>query len=331
MLGAVLPKAGGCALLCAGGHGLPAGGLLLGGVENLTADDGLVVILGPVFGELPGIHDGFLVDAVLPEGLLHNDVAAVFLILKNGLQGGEIPGHLAGDVGDLLRLQLGLDGPECVPGEVAFEDEADDFRLVRHDFRFSVRAADIAQKVLVLDGDLALLHGLPLAPAHVFADALALGLREGAIEGEQELAFPRDGVEVLLFENHGDAQLTQLTGVFHGIQRVPGEAGEGFGEDQVDLAPPALADHALEVLPALDRGAGFALVREHVGHDPVRVTGDFIGVVAHLGLVAGELLLVVRGDTAVRGDPQLFFLGLRLSRFPYRWDYYEFAGSGCHL
>lgn len=149
-----------------------------------------MVVLGPVFGKLSGIHDGFLADAVLTEGFLHNDIAAVFLILKNGLQSGEIPGHLAGDVGGLLRLQLGLDGPERVPSEVAFEDEANDLRLVRHDLRLPVLAADVAQKVFVLNDDPALLHGLLLAPDHVFADTLTLRLSECAVEGEQELAFP---------------------------------------------------------------------------------------------------------------------------------------------
>ena len=331
MFGAVLSKAGGCAFICAGGHSFPAGDLLLDGVEHLPADDGFVVILGPVFGELSGVHDGFLADAVLAEGLLHHHVAAVFLILKDGLQGGDIPGNLAGNVGDLFRLQLCLDGPESVPGEIPPEDEADRFSLVRHDLRFPVLAADVAQEVLKLNDHPALLHGLLFAPDDVFADTLALGLGEGAVEGEQELALPGDGVEVLLLENDRDAQLAQFTGVFDGVQRVPGKAGEGFGEDEVDPAPPALADHPLEFLPAADGRAGFALVGEHVRHDPVRIFCDFFGVVALLRLVAGELLLVIGGDAAVGGDTELLFHGLSLGCVFHGRDHNESAGSGCHV
>ena len=167
VLEAVFSKAGGRALFGAGGHRPAACCLLLSGIENLPTDDGLVVVLGPVFGELPGIHDGFLADAVLAEGFLHHYVAAVFFILENGLQSGDVPDGLAGDVRDLLRLQLGLDGPERVPGQISFEDEADRLSLLRHNLRLSILATDVAQEVLVLNDHPAVLHGLAFAPAYI--------------------------------------------------------------------------------------------------------------------------------------------------------------------
>ena len=80
MLAAVLAPAGGGALSRGARLGVPPGHLQLDGVEGLPADDTLMVVLNQVFGELAGIGDHLLADAVLDEGLLEQDVPAVFLV-----------------------------------------------------------------------------------------------------------------------------------------------------------------------------------------------------------------------------------------------------------
>ena len=312
VLAAVLPKPGRRTLFRAGGHGPPAGSLRLDGVEHLPADDALVVVLDQDLGELPGVLDDLFADAVLDEGLLQEHVAAVFLILQDGLQPGDIPGRLAGDVGHTVRLQPGLEGAEGISGQVAVIDKADSFRLVRHDLRLAVFTLHIAQEPLVLDDGPACFHCLMFSPAHVFADALAFGLGEGSVEGDEEFALRVDGVDVLLLEDHGDAQVPQFAGVLDDVQGVSGEAGEGFGQDEVDPAHPALSDHLLELLPALDGGAGDALVRKHRGHGPLGILRDLLGIIGSLGLVTGELLLVVGRHAAVGGDPEVLLGGLGL-------------------
>lgn len=80
VLGAVFSKAGGGTLFRTGGGSVPAGGFLLDGIENLPADDGLMVVLYQDLWELAGVFDDLLADAVLDEGLLQENIAAVFLI-----------------------------------------------------------------------------------------------------------------------------------------------------------------------------------------------------------------------------------------------------------
>ena len=80
MLAAVLAPAGGGALSRGARLGVPPGHLQLDGIEGLPADDALMVVLNQVFGELAGVWNDLLADAVLDKGLLEQDVPTVFLV-----------------------------------------------------------------------------------------------------------------------------------------------------------------------------------------------------------------------------------------------------------
>ena len=313
MLATVLTPASGGALSRGARLGVPPGHLQLDGIEGLPADDTLMVVLNQVFGELAGIGDHLLADAVLDEGLLEQDVPAVFLVGQDAPDMGCHPLCFSGDRGNSLALQGRLDLPDAVPGQIAVIDEADGLRLLRHDPWLAVGALLIAQQLLVLHGDMAGFHGLTLAPGPPATGALALGLGESPVQGDQKLALRVDGVDVLLLEDHWDTQAPQLPGEVEGVHGVAGEAGDGFSQDHVDLPLPALADHPQELLPLTGGGAGDALVREHPGHGPARFLHDLLGVVGELIVIAGELLLAVRGHPAVGRHPQvaplLLFLG----------------------
>src|SRR5699024_5877457 len=127
----------------------------------------------------------------------------------------------------------------------------------------------IAQHLLILHGDTALLHGLPLSPADPATGALALSLGEGSVEGNQELTLRVDGVDILLFEDYRDAQAPQLPGVIEGVHGVSSEAGDRLGQDHVDLSLAALADHPQKFLPFIGGGTCDALICKYTGHGPV--------------------------------------------------------------
>lgn len=108
---------------------------------------------------------------------------------------------------------------------------------------------------------------------------------------------------------------------FQAVHRVPGEAGEGFGQDGVDLAPLAGGDHLIEVFPLFHAGPRKSLVSKDAGQLPVWILLDLLGVVGFLRLVAGDLLLAVGGYPAVGRYPLvLLFPRLRGVSIPLGGD-----------
>ena len=60
-------------------------------IEPFSRDDGLMVVLNQIHGKLSSITDDLLADAVSNEGLLEQDVTAVFFIRENRPQIGGCP------------------------------------------------------------------------------------------------------------------------------------------------------------------------------------------------------------------------------------------------
>lgn len=87
------------------------------------------------------------------------------------------------------------------------------------------------------------------------------------------------------------------------IYGIPGEAGDGFGQDNVDAATQSKIDHPVEVFPVLGIGAGNTAIRKHFYKLPVRIAFDVAGVEIHLCLITGLLLVLFRRDPGVGGDP----------------------------
>ena len=69
-----------CGKHCAVIHSFSNIHLRLYGIILFTADNALVVIFNEVHGKLACILDGLAVDKVLPEGLLHQHITAVFFM-----------------------------------------------------------------------------------------------------------------------------------------------------------------------------------------------------------------------------------------------------------
>ena len=154
-----------------------------------------------------------------------------------------------------------------------------------------------------------------LAPLDAGGYPFAFGLCEGAVDGDEEFAFRIDGVDILLLEDDRDTHATQLAGIAQSVHGVAGEAGYRFGKNHVDLALPALPDHAKKILALAGGGTGDTLIREDIRHRPVGICHDLFRVVCFLVFIAAKLFIFFGGHTAVCSYPEIFLLFLILRRF----------------
>ena len=154
-----------------------------------------------------------------------------------------------------------------------------------------------------------------LAPLDAGGYPFAFGLCEGAVDGDEEFAFRVDRIDVLLLEDDRDAHAAQLAGIAQSVHGVAGKAGYRFGEDHVDLALPALPDHAKKILALAGGGTGDTLIREDIRHRPVGICHDLFRVVVSLVLITVKLLIFFRRHTAVCSYPKIFLLFLVLKCF----------------
>ena len=313
-----------------GASGVPSGKLGLYRVEFVPADDPLVVVLDEVHGELTGVLDGFFADAVAHIGFLQQHVPAVDLILENTSDCRFRPAFPSGCSWDLVLLQFGLDHTDAVPHEEAVEHSPHHLRLLGDDAGLVILAAFVGIEVFVLEGDLSLPHGLPPAPFDIGAHRFAFCLRKRPHQGQQHLAFCVHRIDVLLLEYHRDAQLLESADVAQAVHRIAGKAGDGLDQYEIDLSLPAFANHFEKFRAFGGGGAGDPLVRKNARHRPVGVLHDHIGVVGLLGLVAGELLLVLGGHPAVGGYPQLALRFPLLCRLRTSWDNKDAWGGFGH-
>ena len=271
------------------------------------------MILNEVFGQLSRIPYRLLADAVLNEGFLPQHIAAVLLVRQDGLEIAGGPLRRTEGVPASLGHKARPDISKRLSRQIHPIDLPDGLSLLRHDLHLTVRTFPVAQQVLILDAGPAVPHGLLNAPPDTGGCGLALRLRLRAEDGDEELAFRVDGVEAMLLEDDRNTKTPQLAGIVERVHGIPCKAGDGFGEDQVDLALSALPYHTQEVLALTGGGAGDALVGEYLHHGPFWIFHDLFRVVGKLVFVTGQLLLAVGGHAAVRRHPQVFlpFLLLR--------------------
>ena len=220
-----------------------------------------MAVLDQILGELSGVADDLLADAVLDEGFLEQGITAVFLVGQDAFDRTERPFRFTVHVEDVLRLQPVFDLAKAGPGEIPVIDLPDHLGLFRDDLRSAIATFLIGIPAFILIGHLSLSHGLTDAPDDVAGNGLALRLGEGAQNGDEHLTVRLQGVDALLLEDHRDTQLPQGADVVEAVHRIAGEAGDGLGQHNVDLLLLALADHPQE-LRALPGGrACYALIR----------------------------------------------------------------------
>ena len=212
----------------------------------------------------------------------------------------------AGDA-ERYRFQHALDAIGRLPFEEQSVDAPHHLRFFRHDLWLAVLALAVTEEVLVGHGNLAVCEALPLAPCHVFRDAAALFLCKAGHDRDEQLTLGVQRIDVFFLEVHLDALFLELTHGGQAVHSVAGKAGNGLGDDEVDFPGQCVGDHLVEALAPFGVRAGDALVGVHPGERPVGPFLDVMGVVVHLRLIAGKLLLVVRGYTGIGRHPELAY------------------------
>ena len=76
--------------------------------------------------------------------------------------------------------------------------------------------------------NLALPDCLTFAPGHISGDGLTFRLGKGTQHGNQHLAVHIQRVDIFFLKDHTNAHCPKHTGVVDGIQRIPGESGDGL-------------------------------------------------------------------------------------------------------
>ena len=182
-----------------------------------------MAVLDQVLGELSGVADDLLADAVLNEGLLEQSITAIFFIGQDALDHTERPLWLSIHIEDVLCLQSLLDLPEAGPGEISVIDLPDHLSLFRDDLRPAIGTFPVGVPAFVLIGHLSLPHGLADAPDDVAGNGFALRLGEGAQNGDEHLTVRLQGIDALLLEDHRDTQFPQGADIVEAVHRIAGE------------------------------------------------------------------------------------------------------------
>ena len=297
---------------------------------DMAVYNGRMVVLCQIHGKLAVVADNLFADTVFDKCLLHQGIAAVFFTGEDAFDYIQRPFRRILRLWNVVGFEAGFDLAETGSGKVLVVYPPDDLSLFRDDLRVSVRAFPIAVEPPVLERDLAVPHGLTLAPDDVGGHGLALRLSEGSQHGDQDFAVRLQCINIFLLKDNGDSQLTQGTDVFEAVHRISGEAGDGFGQHDVYLLLSAQADHPQEFRPLPGGRAGYAPICEHIHHCPFRVAHDLVGVIDLLGFIACELLLVISADPTVGRYPQLAFHSLLFGKFRICGDDDDFRCGFCH-
>ena len=165
----------------------------------------------------------------------------------------------------------------------------------------------------------------PFFSVDALAELDALGgvagffLGQGTKNGKDKLTVTH-GSHVRGQEHGLDAQGFQAADALQQVHRVAGQAGDVLHHEDLEHPTLSIQHHLLEFLAVLDLGAGDALV----GIEPDQVMSVFLCVFHEEVFLDGkavELVRLVRGNAAVRGDPRReitsFLVGL--------WDGRDYA------
>ena len=148
-------------------------------------------------------------------------------------------------------------------------------------------------------GYLSVRKAFALAPCDVFGNGATLLLGKARHDGDQQFAFAVEGVDTLLFKIDLGAVLLQLADGGEAVHGISGKAVDGFRDDQVDPPGHRIRNHAVKAVPVTGVRCGYAFVRVHVHELPIRIRANEFGVIIHLRLIGGELLLTIGGNTSV--------------------------------
>ncbi len=266
-------------------------------------------------GQFALVFPGDLGQAVLPVFGLEQEIASVGVIAEDAFHGAFV--ECAAALGGISAfVQSFGDSGDTLPGQVIIEDAADDLRFLGDDCQISVLSAVAQHEESPWDA----LFKIPAHPPLLIlacGEAFFLGI--ACQNGQHQLPVGGGGVDGLFFEIDTDSQFLQFPHCFQQSHGVPGEPGNGLGDDAVDGTGTAVGKHPLEVLPGVfGASLGFVGVNAHIF--PSLIVADVGAVIIHLGRQGVEHGILAAGDSGVCRHPEGFGnLGWELDLFYGSW------------
>ena len=126
-----------------------------------------------------------------------------------------------------------------------------------------------------------------MTPGAVLRNAPAFFLCKGGHDGDQQLTLGVQRPDVLLLKVNLHTFFLKLSDGGKAVHGITGKSADALGHDEVNLAVQGILNHPLEALAVLHIGARYAFVRIYGNELPIVPPLDIIGVVIHLGGVAG--------------------------------------------
>ena len=139
----------------------------------------------------------------------------------------------------------------------------------------------VAENAAVAEYD-ARLDGLLVTEFHTRGQLAQLVLRDRRHDGQAQFGILIERVDVVVLEEYTDTVAQKLARVLDRVERVSGEAGDFFGDDQVELAFGGVFDHAVEVFALFRGDTGQALVNVPRHECPREIPSDQILIVGNL-------------------------------------------------
>ena len=270
----------------------------------LPGNDGFVMVAVKALGPVAFILLGFVGEVVGGKGFSGEHVPAMAFVAQ----------HLHHRVGRPPKIaQIRFPSLACedfrdLAGGVAVKVQVKNqlyrggFLRVDHQISFAVMG--IPQQL----GS----QGQPAVQAHpqgsLHAPAAGVGflLGHGSLERQSHLGIILQGENALAFKEHPHrgGQFAEHPHGADAVHHVPGEAGDAFGEDEVNLPSLAICNHLVELLSMGQGGAADSLIGVDARQSPVGVAADVILVILFLQLVGGGLFHIPGGYPGVDSHRQ---------------------------
>lgn len=161
---------------------ISAADFLLSSVEDLSADDGWVVVFDQIHGRLALVYLTGLGNAIYSDGLLEDAVAAVFFIFQNTHNHGFAEGQVFAWDLDILFSQGLSNHINRLSREEHIEYPFYDFSFIRHDLRVAIFATPVSKQFFIDEHSFTIFEVFAEAPCDITAHTLRFGLGEACVD-----------------------------------------------------------------------------------------------------------------------------------------------------
>ena len=284
----------------AGLYGASPNQFLLHPHENVSRNDGLMVVLYIILRDNAVVLHPGLVQKIGGIGFLQESVADVFLIAENLVDGAGVPFGFASACQNAVPLQTGSDLVHTVSFQILPVNAFDHFGLGGINDQMAFRVLRIAEKPIVNDLHLSVLVAELQTQLHILAQRLTFLLGQRCHDRNQNFSLGVHSVDGFLLEIDRNVLFFELADVFQAVQCIAGKPADGLGNNHVDVPSHAFVNHAVEFGALFGVGTGDTVISEYSGEFPFWIFMNVLGVMLHLGFIACRLLIAVSTDTTVR-------------------------------